>query len=357
MLQDYQILQDEVLYINFELDRDGIYQDVSQLNKLIDTRIDEHGEPEWICFDEIQYIDGWEHVIRSLYAKKQYKIIITWSNSRLISTELATFFTWRHFVVQVQSMTYGEFLDFTEQEHSEDIFLSYMKYWWMPEVRKLSEENRITYLSTLYKSIVYEDILKHVSISDITLFERILRFGADSIANEISYRSIEKYLKGEGVSVSFVTIGQYLEYARQVYLLDMVARYDIKWKKYLKFLEKIFWWDIGMRNTLISYKKKDIQKILENIVYHELKYRGYDIVVGKRWKNEIDFIAKKQGVSTLFIQVTYLLQTPETIEREFGNLKKVKEYGEKLVLSLDKYIGDEELWIPHKYLADWLLDN
>lgn len=292
----------------------------------------------YIFLDEIQTVSKWEEVISSLLVDLDCDIYITGSNSKLLSGELATLIAGRYVQIHVYPFTLSEAKQICIQNQNyksdEILFENYLKYGGLPLRFSLEDISLEPYLSDTYDAIVVKDIVQRNHIKDTNLLNLLLAFLMDNIANPFSARSIVTALKQEGINTTVDTVLAYIGYIKKAMILYSAQRYDIKGKKLLSTNEKYYAVDLGLRNCIKSSNGIDYNKLFENVVYLELLYRGYDVKVGKTDDYEIDFVAYK-GSDTLYIQVCYLLATQETIDREFGNLEKIKDNYPKIVVSAD----------------------
>lgn len=292
----------------------------------------------YIFLDEIQTVSKWEEVVSSLLVDLDCDIYITGSNSKLLSGELATLIAGRYVQIHVYPFTLSEAKQICIQNQTyksdEILFENYLKYGGLPLRFSLEDISLEPYLSDTYDAIVVKDIVQRNHIKDTNLLNLLLAFLMDNIANPFSARSIVTALKQEGINTTVDTVLAYIGYIKKAMILYSAQRYDIKGKKLLSTNEKYYAVDLGLRNCIKSSNGIDYNKLFENVVYLELLYRGYDVKVGKTDDYEIDFVAYK-GSDTLYIQVCYLLATQETIDREFGNLEKIKDNYPKIVVSAD----------------------
>lgn len=292
----------------------------------------------YIFLDEIQTVSKWEEVVSSLLVDLDCDIYITGSNSKLLSGELATLIAGRYVQIHVYPFALSEAKQICIQNQTyksdEILFENYLKYGGLPLRFSLEDISLEPYLSDTYDAIVVKDIVQRNHIKDTNLLNLLLAFLMDNIANPFSARSIVTALKQEGINTTVDTVLAYIGYIKKAMILYSAQRYDIKGKKLLSTNEKYYAVDLGLRNCIKSSNGIDYNKLFENVVYLELLYRGYDVKVGKTDDYEIDFVAYK-GSDTLYIQVCYLLATQETIDREFGNLEKIKDNYPKIVVSAD----------------------
>lgn len=345
----------KVFYINKELDLLENIKTVSELDELFEEFKKINWEPKYIIIDEIQDIENWEKFIRKYNSYKKYKIIITWSNSKLLSGELSTYLTWRYLNLHIFSFSYKEFLLFKWFENNEDSFIEYIEFWWMPEIMFIQNiETKKNYLKNVLSNIVLKDIVSRYNIRDIKLIEKILAFLSDNVWSLVSITNIGSYLKNQfKKEYSTKTIANYLKYLEFPYIINEVQRYDIKWKKILEYVWKYYFSDVWIRNNYSFVFSSDIWKILENLVYLKLKQDWYNVFVWDNSWNEIDFIWEKFW-EKIYIQVCYLLGNQATIDREFWNLSKIKDNYRKIVLTMDKTFWNTSEWIENINILEWL---
>lgn len=313
----------------------------------------------YIFLDEIQVVSKWEEVVSSLLVDVDCDIYITGSNSKLLSGELATLIAGRYIQIRVYPFMLSEAKQILIQNgkftSDEELFKDYLKYGGLPMRFSLEEISLESYLSDTYDAIVVKDVIQRNEIKDVNLLNVILAFLMDNIANPFSARKVVAALKQEGIGTSVETVISYIDYIKKAMIIYCAQRYDIKGKKLLATNEKYYAVDLGLRNCVKSSGEIDYNKLYENIVYLELLYRGYDVKVGKTDNYEIDFVAYK-GSFIGYFQVCYLLASPETVEREFGNLEAIKDNYPKYVISGDLPDFSRE-GVKHYNIIDFLLNK
>jgi len=354
-LQEYKIDLSEVFYINKELDINDEIGDHKDLNNLF-TQVNKSRTIKYIIIDEIQNIQSWEKFILWVYSEKKYKIIITWSNSKLLSSELSTLITWRYMTLSIFPFDYEEFLEFRQLSKNINSFKEYIRYGGMPEVLLMPQDDlKNNYIQNTLNSILLKDIVDRYWIKNIKLLEKILQFMQSEIWNIISITNIWNYLKNVfKKEVSLTTISSYIKYLTYPYIINEVTRYDIKWKKILDYTAKYYFTDIWIRNIYWFNYLSDIWKILENLVYIKLLSDWYKVFVWELWGKEVDFVAEKWW-ERIYIQVCYLITSDDVIKREFWNLFEIKDNYEKIVISMDESFWNSYHWIKHINIFDFLL--
>lgn len=341
-IQDYLLKngrsKSQIINISLESKKNKKFKDGDVLYEYLISACEKLNAKAYIFLDEIQVVSGWEEVVSSLLVDIDCDVYITGSNSKLLSGELATLIAGRYIQIHVYPFTLSEAKQMLEQngkfKSDEALFQDYLKYGGLPMRFSLEEISLEAYLSDTYDAIVVKDIIQRNNIKDTNLLNMILAFLMDNIANPFSARSIVAALKQEGISTTVETVIAYIDYIKKAMVVYSAQRYDIKGKKLLTTNEKYYTVDLGLRNCVKASGEIDYNKLYENIVYLELLYRGYDVKVGKTDDYEIDFVAYK-GSDTLYVQVCYLLASTETVEREFGNLERIKDNYPKYVISGD----------------------
>lgn len=351
--------QNNIFYINKEdLEFDYIrdYNDLyTEFKKFLKNLSEDKKIFIWI--DEIQEISWWEKFINSILStyQKKVEIFITWSNSNMLSSELSTLITWRYIEIEVYPLSYSEYSVFSQKNKSKELFLEYLKNWWLPWVFGVNRDDKIIfeYLKWIYSTILLKDIVASFWLRNIDFFENLYKYIFANVWNIFSAKSISDYLKSQKVKISPETVLNYLDYWLKVYMLDLVKSVDPDTKKYFEIYNKYYVWDLWLRNSLVWFDlKRDIWKLLENYVFLELKRNSYNV---KIWRlgngKEIDFIAEKNWF-TKYFQVCYLLGWEETILREYSPLEEVNDNWEKYVISFDDIDFWVSKWIKHIKVFD-----
>lgn len=332
----------------FDITIEGIYE-------YVNTKTTEINQKVYLFFDEIQELDGWETMINAIMIDFDADIYITGSNAKLLSGELATYLAGRYVEVKIYPFSYKEILNFFPQKNNSEVFQIYLIRGGMPFLYQFPMDDRssMQYLSDIYDSIILKDIATRNKVRDIELLKRMIQFFIANIGNTFSASNISKYIKNELRSVSTETIYNYIEYCKNACFLHLVQREDLMGKKLLQFQEKIYIADHGIRQAVFGNNMRDINQTLENIVYMELLGRGYDVRIGKNGNNEVDFVALI-GNSRIYVQVSYLLASDETVEREFSVLESIPDNYPKYVVSMDE-IDRGRNGIKHMNIRDFLL--
>lgn len=341
-IQDYLlekgVPKTNIINISFESKKNKKYKDGDILYDHLLSACEATDGKTYIFLDEIQAVSKWEEVVSSLLVDVDCDIYITGSNSKLLSGELATLIAGRYIQIPIYPFTLSEAKEIQKQNgkyiSDEALFADYLRYGGLPMRFSLENISLEPYLSDTYDAIVVKDIISRNNIKDTGLLNMILAFLMDNIAKPFSARSIVAALKAEGINTTVETVISYIDYIKKAMVIYSAQRYDIKGKKLLATNEKYYTVDLGLRNCVKASGEIDYNKLYENIVYLELLYRGYDVKVGKTDDYEIDFVAYK-GSDIIYVQVCYLLASTDTVEREFGNLERIKDNYPKYVVSGD----------------------
>jgi len=323
------------------------------LSKIMD------GEKNYVFLDEVQVVPNFEKAVNSLRTNRNCSVFITGSNSQLLSSELATLLSGRYVQFNIYPFTYKEVCAI-KQERGELItnatFSDFMKWGGFPQRFEFERESSIqTYLLDVYNSIVFKDIIQRHNVRDIDLFSRVIEYVIENTGQLFTANTIVSFLKNENRKVRVETVYNYLRYLLDSMIIRKAERYDIRGKKVLALYEKYYVADLGLRQIIKNTINTDFGKILENIVFNELLYRGYHIYIGKTNQGEVDFIAIRNN-KKCYIQVTYLLSEPKTVEREFGAFKDIDDNFPKYVISTDPFDMSRD-GIQHLNLIDFLLNE
>ncbi len=344
-----------VCYINKEhLDFDFI-KTGKDLNKYIKSQ--KKGKTT-VFIDEIQDIEGFEAALRSLVLDKELDIYCTGSNANLLSGDIAGHLSGRYIEMVVYSLAYPEFLAFHQLKDSADSLEKYMKYGGLPYLKHLPLQDEVVfeYLKNIYATIIYRDIINRYAIRNVRFLEQLVHFLASNTGSLFSAKKISDCLKSQKVSIGANQVLAYIQHLTNAFLIHKVERYDIVGKRLFETGEKYYFENPGIRNGIWGYRPEDRGKILENMVYCHLLYKGYTVKVGILGGDEIDFVCEKQG-EKLYIQVALTMQHENTMQREFGNLQKIKDSYPKCVVTLDEFRGNTYEGIEHKNLRDFLLED
>lgn len=359
-LLDHGRTPDQVLLLNMESlqvrrkAQDGhLYEEILSYAKA-------HPQKKlYLFFDEIQDIPEWQLFINSLRVDINCDLYITGSNATLLSNELATCLSGRYIQIPVYPFSLKEAKEFQKQQGTyqsdEKLFQDYLRFGGFPQRFYLPDASSAeTYLRDLFEAVVLRDVLSRHKIRDAVSLQRILAFVLDNIGNPFSARKISGMLTSTGIKTTVPTVLNQLQWFQEAFIIEAAPRYDIIGKELLTSTEKYYAADLGLRNAIKSSEKLDVSKLYENLVYLEMRTRGYQVRVGKLKNQEIDFICQK-GSKKLYIQVAYLL-TPQDMDREFGNLKAVQDNYPKYVISSDPLDMSQD-GIIHKNILEFLLES
>jgi len=332
---------DNIVYISKELAEFDVLKNDGDLLDYIKSRQLPTDAHKVLMIDEVQEIEQFEKVLRSLQAEGGWDIYISGSNANILSSELSTFLSGRYVEIEIFPLSYGEFLTFHKKPKGDESFIEYIKFGGLPYLihLELLEEVVYPYLRNVYDSILLKDVVKRYRVRNVAFLQSLVSFLANNIGSIVSAKKIADYLLKERVRISPSVVINYLEFLNSVYFVFDVKRKAIG-KKIFEVGSKHYFADLGIRHALFAYQSDDIAKILENLVYVQLRREGYEVFVGETEGKEIDFIAEKGG-DKKYVQVAYLLNDQKTVEREFGNLLAIPDNYEKIVVSLDKYVGTD----------------
>jgi len=307
-----------------------------------------------LFIDEIQEIKNFEKALRHFLIKENYDIYCTGSNASLLSGDLATLLSGRSIEIEMFALSYPEFLIFHKLDDNIENFEKYLVYGGMPNLIHfpLNDEVIFNYLKNVYNTIIVRDVIERYNIRNAVFLRNLSKYLADNVGSLVSGKRISDYLNSQQIKMSPAIIIEYLSYLCNAYFVYQVRRSDLKGKKIFEINKKYYFNDIGLRNSLVGYKASDINKILENVVFNHLKISGHRVTIGKDRNKEIDFVAQKNN-EIMYIQVCYRLDEQSTIEREFGNLKKIKNSYPKYVISMDKTSKTTVEGIKHLHIKDF----
>lgn len=347
-----------VIYINKELQE---FRDIVTAEHLYDyviQRLPEGGE-NYLLIDEVQDIENYENALRSFHAENRCQVIATGSNAYIFSSELGTRLSGRYIEIKIYNLSYLEFLRFNGMEDSDEALMHYLGMGGLPGlcVFKPEEKSQISdYFEGVYNTILVKDIVSREKVRNVAQLENIIRFVADNIGKPLSIANIVRYMTSKGEKISGETVSCYLKYLNDAFLAIPVRRFDIHGKVLLESNNKHYFSDHGIRNYLCGADiRGSIEKIMENVVWNHLRRQGFEVTVGLLRAGEIDFVATKAD-KRIYVQVTYLLASEETVQREFGNLAAIKDNYPKFVVSMDPMGGGfcEYPGIRHVRLRDFL---
>ncbi len=320
------------------------------------------GGRTYFFFDEVQEIDGWEKVVNSLASDYDVDIYVTGSNSRMMSSEIATYLTGRYISFRIFPLSFEEYLTFrkeyTELKDVHTELADYIRLGGFPatHLRAYSQDEVYTIVRDIYNSTIFSDIVRRNQIRKVDQLERVVKYTFSNVGNTFSAKSISDYLKSEHRKIDNETVYSYLEKLEKAYLLHRCSRYDLQGKEILKTQEKFYLADTSLRYSVLGYDQDSVASSLENVVYLELSRRGYDVNIGKTSDGEIDFIAQRQG-EKIYVQVTQEIRSEKTERREYDRLLEIRDNYPKYVLRTDEFAGGNYKGIKSMHVADFLLSK
>ncbi len=355
------IEEDSILFIDLESfkhihinDSKALYQYVEDYAKGKDRL--------YLLIDEVQEINEWEKAIKSFLIDFDIDIYLTGSNAYLLSSELSTYLAGRYISIPVYTLSFDEYLQFRKEYFSErsknlkKAFMEYLRLGGFPVIHTVdySVEDAYQVVYDIYSSVLLRDTVQRFKIRDIELLERVVKYAMDNIGNTFSGKNIADYFKSQQRRIDINTVYNYLYALESAFILHKVNRYDIKGKEILKTQEKYYLSDISLLYATMGFKDRKVNALLENIVFLELRRRGYEVFIGKLNNQEIDFVAQKRN-KKLYIQVAYKLSLDQTIEREFSNLLAIKDNYPKYVVTMDESWSETIDGVQHFHISDFLL--
>ncbi|MFM9825230.1 ATP-binding protein [Flavobacterium sp.] len=359
-IMDYLLQQDSqatLVYINKEDIAFSAIQTAQDLNDYV-LQHKSNNAKTYVFIDEIQDIENFETALRSLLLHEDLDLYCTGSNAKLLSGDIAGYLSGRAIEIVVYSLSYPEFLVFHSLKDSNATLELYFRYGGLPYLKNLVLEEAVVfeYLKNIYNTIVYRDIINRFSIRNVLFLEQLVLFLASNIGSLFSAKKISDFLKSQRINIASNQVQTYSDYLVNAFLIQRVSRYDLVGKRIFETGEKYYFENLGIRNALWGYRIEDRGKIMENIVYNHLLFRGYQVQVGNLGALEIDFVAQRGG-EKLYVQVALSINESQTMEREFGNLKKINDNFPKMVITLDSFQGNTNEGIITTDLRSFLLDR
>ncbi len=344
-----------IISINLEDFAFSHITDAKELNDAISLQLAD-GKRNYIFLDEIQEVEGFDKVVRSLILNPQNAVYLTGSNSSMLSSEIASRLAGRSIQIHVHPLTYGEFLEFHSYTDSDESLATYLRYGGLPYLMHLPEQKTWSeYLGGVTDAVVYRDVVSRHSLRNTDFLQRLLRFLADNTGQIFNAKRISDYLKSQRISTSVTGVQSYIAYVEEAYIINRIRRWDIEGKRYFEIGEKIFFEDLGIRNSIVGYRPNDIGGLMENAVYNHLRAHGYEVKIGVGIQGrEIDFIAEKDN-EYRYVQVALSILNEATARREFGNLENIPDNYEKIVVTYSESAPNTYNGIRQMSLREFLL--
>lgn len=357
-LLESRVSEDRLISINLESFRYSHLTTAHDLYEYVQQKITKK-QRYYLLLDEIQEVESWEKAINSFLVDFDVDIYITGSNSHLLSSELATYLAGRYVEIPIFTLSYIEFLSFRNTYFPsgklKNPFLTYLRKGGFPVIHTADYDDESAYkvVYDIYSSVLLRDSIQRHRIRDLELLERVIKYVFDNIGNTFSGKNVADYFKSQQRKMDVNTVYNYLSALGGAFILYRVPRYDIKGKEILKTQEKFYVSDLSLVYATMGFRDRMIGGLLENLVFLELKRRGYQVYVGKLDQREIDFIAEKRG-EKIYIQVAYKLESPETVDREFSPLLAIRDHYPKLVVTMDEFWKENVEGVRHVYLEEFL---
>lgn len=312
----------------------------------------------YLLLDEVQEIDGWEKAVNSLLENTNVDIYVTGSNSKLMSSEISTYLTGRYVSIPVYTLSFAEYLEFKKADtrSPKELLNQYLRFGGFPIVALGNFDERSTYqiVEGIYTSVITNDITRRHNITNYDLFNRVVKYIVENVGKTFSANAIVKFLKNEGCSLSVEAVYNYLHWLENAFVIYRCQRYDLQGKSVLKTQEKFYLADASLKYCIMGFNPKSLASMLENVVYFELKRRGYEVYIGKNEAKEIDFVAVQRD-ERIYVQVC--LRLPEESDREVANLLEIKDHYPKYVVTLDEFAAGNINGVKIVHLADFLLKD
>lgn len=357
------VLEDHIIYMNFESFEWIDIRDSKILYSYIRSRIEDK-DTYYILLDEIQVVAEWEKAVNSFLVDFNSDVYVTGSNSNMLSSELATYLTGRYVSFHIMTLSFKEYLRFHDivlgghDVNMKEEFIKYLRSGGFPAIHTADYTYDAIYriVYDIYSSVILRDTVQRNNIRNIELLERIVKFAFDNMGNKLNAKNIADYFKSQHRKVDLNTVYNYLNALESAFIIQRVPRYDVKGKEVLQTNEKYFVSDLSLIYAVMGYKDRMIAGLLENLVYLELRRRGYDVYVGKQDDKEVDFVAILRD-EKIYVQVTYQLSSSAIVEREFAPLLSISDHYPKYVVSMDDFFRENIEGVKHCYIADFLLSE
>ena len=362
MIRDEKMADSDnnVIYIDKEKWQYDAIQTYRDLNEYIEKHW-ANDKYNYILIDEVQDIEEFERSVRSFRTEPNTDIIITGSNASMLSNELSTLIGGRYKEIYIQSLSYNEFLEFHNLSDNDESLSLYIQYGGMPGLAKigLEEDDAREYQIDIYHTVLLKDVIMRNQIRNVPFLENLVRFLADNIGKLISANSIAKYMKSQGESITSSVVINYISFLCEAYILHKVNRYDIHGKRVFENNDKFYFEDNGVRNAIAGGTREgDIEKVIENIIYEHLIRLGYQVYVGQLQAGEIDFVCTKPEGQRIYVQASFIIAEQATREREFGNLRSIKDNYAKYVISMTPLLTkNDDDGITHIHLRKFLREG
>lgn len=344
----------DIIYINKE---DLAFDFIKNAGDLHDYVLAKRvkGKMAHVFIDEIQDIENFGQALRSLLLQTDIDIYCTGSNANLLSGDIAGLLSGRFIEFSVYSLSYPEFIRFHNLQNTNESVELYMKYGGLPYLKHLPLVDHVIYeyLKNIYTTIVYRDIVNRYSIRNTKFLEQLTQFLAGNIGSLFSAKKISDYLKSQQINIPPNQVQTYIGHLMSAFIIHQAKRYDIKGKRVFESNEKYYFENLGIRNGIWGYRLEDRGKIIENVVYNHLLFKGFNVKVGVLPAGEIDFIGEKEG-ETMYIQVALNINEEKTLQREFGNLSLIDDNYPKKVIGMDNFKGNSYQGIEYQSLFDFL---
>lgn len=354
-LMDSGIARDHIISMRYTSERFESGMNSKEMYQGIQESIKDT-DRYYLLLDEVQEIEGWEKAVNSLLEDANTDIYVTGSNSKLMSGEISTYLTGRYLSIPVYTLSFAEYLEFKKNGKlsEKELLGEYIRIGGFPIVAlgNFDEHSSYQIVEGIYNSVITSDITKRHQVKNFDLFNRVVKYIVENVGKTFSANAIVKFLKSEGRALSVETVYNYLEWLENAFVIYRCSRYDLQGKSVLKTQEKFYLADASLKYSIIGFNPKSIAAMLENIVYFELRRKGYEVYVGKNEAKEVDFVAVRRD-ERIYVQVCRRL--PEESDREVANLLEIKDHYPKYVVTLDELDTGNVNGVKIMHLADFLL--
>lgn len=347
--------RDHVIHLSYTSETLDDAMSAKQMYQAIKVRMTD-AQRYYLLLDEVQEVDDWEKAVNSLLEDTNADIYVTGSNSKLMASEISTYLTGRYISIPVFTLSFAEYLAFQQESgrHTRELLNSYIRMGGFPVVALSHLDERASYqiVEGIYNSVITSDITRRHHITNYDLFNRVVKYIVENVGKTFSASAIVKFMKSEGRTLSVEVVYNYLEWLEKAFVIYRCQRYDMQGKTVLKTQEKFYLADASLKYCMLGFHPQSVAAMLENIVYFELRRKGYDVYIGKNADKEIDFVAVRRD-ERVYVQVCRNL--PETSDREVANLLEIKDHYPKYVVTMDELAGGNINGVKIVHLADFLL--
>lgn len=349
--------ENHLVFLNFEDFANQDLLDATKMHNFVLSKITDN-KKYYVFLDEIQNVPNFQKWVDSLHIRENIDLYITGSNARFLSSDLATFLTGRYIQIKILPYSFEEYLQAIPNTDTSFSYQNYIKYWAFPqavELFKINPENVREYIQSILDTVVYKDVIARYDIKNDSILPDLIKYLMDNVGNYTTAKAISDYLTSSWRPISSVSVNKYLNALSESFIIYPSNRFDIKWKRILQTQIKYYLVDMSFRSLLAWSVSIDYWRVLENVVFLELKRRYGEVWIGKNWEKEIDFIVKDKEEGLIYFQVALTVRDEKTLKRELSALNKIDNYA-KFLLTLDPETNNYD-WIKQVNALDWLLNK